>query len=70
MNAWEEKLLDRQDGYEEGLAEGEERGIRVGEERGELKKAEKIATKMKAKGISAEEISDMTGLSMSIIEKL
>ena len=70
MNAWEEKLLDRQDGYEEGLAEGEERGIRVGEERGELKKAEKIATKMKAKGISAEEISDMTGLSMSVIEKL
>ena len=62
MNAWEEKLLDRQDGYEEGLAEGEERG--------ELKKAEKIATKMKAKGISAEEISDMTGLSMSVIEKL
>ena len=26
MNAWEEKLLDRQDGYEEGLAVGEKRG--------------------------------------------
>lgn len=78
MNAWEEKLLDRQDGYEEGLAEGKERGIRIGEERGimvgeqrgELKKAEKIASKMKAKGISTEEISDMTGLSVADVEKL
>ena len=78
MNAWEEKLLDRQDGYEEGLAEGEARGIMVGEERGiilgeqrgELKKAEKIAAKMKARGMSVEEISEMTGLSVIEIEKL
>lgn len=74
MNAWEEKLLDRQDGYEEGLAEGEARGIKLGEERGEkagaLKKAEKIAAKMKSKGMSAEEISDITGLSISDIAKL
>ena len=82
MNAWEEKLLDRQDGYEEGLAEGKERGIRIGEERGimageqrgkkigALEKAEKIAANMKARGISAEEISEMTGLSVADVEKL
>ena len=90
MNAWEEKLLDRQDGYEEGLAEGKERGIRIGEERGimvgeergirvgeqrgkkigALEKAEKIAANMKARGISTEEISEMTGLSVADVEKL
>ena len=73
MNAWEEKLLERQDGYEEGLAEGEERGIRIGEQRGKdigaIEKAEKIAAKMKNRGMSSEEIADMTGLTEGLCGK-
>ena len=82
MNAWEEKLLDRQDGYDEGkregLAEGERKGrqagLKEGEERG-LKTGRKeghreIAAKMKAKGMSPEEIAELTGLEVSEIEAL
>lgn len=58
MNLWEEKLLDRQEGYEKGLAEGED------------KKSKEIAVKMKAKGIELTEISDMTGIPVSDLEKL
>ncbi len=70
MNAWEEKLLDRQDGYEEGqkagLAEGEKRGIKKGIAEGE----KRVAAKLKASGMATEEISRMTGLSEAEIEKL
>ena len=70
MNAWEEKLLDRQEGYDEGKQEG----LRVGEERG-LKTGRKeerkeIAVRMKARGMSLEEIAEITGLELSQLEKL
>lgn len=62
MNAWEEKLLDRQDGYEEG----EKHGIELGEKRG----INAVALKMKQSGMPLKEIADLTGLSISDIEKL
>ena len=70
MNAWEEKLLDRQEGYDEGKQEG----LRIGEERG-LKTGRKeerkeIAVRMKARGMSLEEIAEITGLELSQLEKL
>ncbi len=82
MNAWEEKLLDRQDGYEEGLqvgqAEGEKRGIKKGIAEGEKRGREtgivegekRVAAKLKASGMATGEISRMTGLSETEIEKL
>ncbi len=90
MNAWEEKLLDRQEGYDEGKQEGlrigeekgrkegmeagEKKGLRIGEERG-LKTGRKeerkeIAVRMKARGMSLEEIAEITGLELSQLEKL
>lgn len=70
MNLWEEKLLDRQEGYEKGLAEGEKRGRVVGITEGESKRSKEIAEKMKEKGIALAEISDMTGIPVSDLEKL
>lgn len=90
MNAWEEKLLDRQDGYEEGLAEGEKKGrqaglkegerkgLRVGEKKGrkigrqegQIERSKEIAARMKARGISPEEIAELTGLEVSEVDTL
>ena len=82
MNAWEEKLLDRKEGYDEGLEagkqeglreglrEGKSKGLRAGIEAGQLRKAREIAVKMKARGMSLEDISEMTGVEISILEKL
>lgn len=70
MNLWEEKLLDRQDGYEEGLAEGEKHGRTAGITEGEIKKSREIAVKMKARGIDLAEISEMTGIPVDELKKL
>ena len=74
MNAWEEKLLDRQDGYEEGkrkgLAEGEEKGLETGRKKGQSQRSREIAVKMKAKGMNLEEIAELTVLKVSEVEKL
>ena len=94
MNAWEEKLLDRQDGYDEGkreglaegekkgrqagLKEGERKGLRVGEKKGrkigrqegQIERSKEIAARMKARGISPEEIAELTGLEVSEVDML
>ncbi len=74
MNAWEEKLLDRQDGYEEGLAEGEKKGRRAGAEKGrkegQSQRSREIAARMKAKGMNLEEIAELTGLQISEVDAL
>ena len=62
MNAWEEKLLDRQDGYDEGLRNGQKAGIAEGEKR--------VAAKMKEKGMDEKDIAEMTGLSVAEIRAL
>ena len=78
MNAWEEKLLDRQDGYEEGLKDGKEEGLLAGRKEGlkeglaagEKKGHREIAARMKAKGMDLTEIAELTGLEISQLEKL
>ena len=82
MNAWEEKLLNRQDGYEEGLKEGEKKGLKAGRKEGkkeglkeglaagEKKGHREIAARMKAKGMDLTEIAELTGLEISQLEKL
>ena len=94
MNAWEEKLLDRQDGYDEGkreglvegekkgrqagFKEGERKGLRVGEKKGrkigrqegQIERSKEIAARMKARGISPEEIAELTGLEVSEVDML
>ena len=62
MNLWEEKLLDRQDGYEEG----EKHGLAEGEN----KMRREIAAKMKSRGMEPAEILEMTGIPAKELEKL
>ena len=54
MNAWEEKMYDRIEAYEEGVQEG----------------VKDTARKMKASGMPAEQIMEFTGLTAEEIEKL
>jgi predicted transposase/invertase (TIGR01784 family) len=58
------------EGKKEGLVEGEEKGINKGRKEGENKKALEIAKAMKQKGIDIPTIKDVSGLSISEIEKL
>lgn len=51
-------------GLEKGEAIGLEKGEAIGLEKGAKKKALQIATSMKAKGFSTQEISDLTGVSL------
>ena len=61
MNEWEERILDREEAFAEGLEEGLER----------LEKGRKeIALKLKIKGMKAHEIAEITGISPEEAEKL
>ena len=62
MNAMEEKLLERQAGFEEGEA--------AGFERGEAKRALEIATKMLRKGMDKSVVAETTGLSIEQIDSI
>jgi predicted transposase/invertase (TIGR01784 family) len=54
----------------EGLAAGEARGVAIGETRGEIKGVLRTARRMKAKGLNAALIAEITGLSEAEIESL
>ncbi len=62
MNAWEEKIYDREDGRKEGW----EMGIREGRKEAKIEKR-KIIAKMKQK-LSDEEIAELTGIPKEEIE--
>jgi predicted transposase/invertase (TIGR01784 family) len=55
---------------EEAEKAGMEKGIKKGMEKGKQEQQKSIAKKMKAKGYSADEIADLTGLSVPEIEKI
>ena len=57
-------------GEERGIAIGEERGIAIGEERGEKRNMVKTANKMLSRKMPVDLISELTGLSVSEINKL
>jgi hypothetical protein len=56
----------RRDGFEKGLEEGIKEGIKEGIE----KNTQNIASAMKQKGLPAQDISDLTGLSIAAISSL
>ena len=78
MHEWEEKILDRQEARQEGYKEGVEKGLEKGLEKGEKIGHEKgrkeqqylIAAKLKKKGLSPEEIAEITGISVDDLERL
>ena len=68
-----EKEFAREEGYQEGheggLQEGIEKGIQIGREEG-IQKVYDIAKELKEKGLSEEEIEEITGLSKEEITNL
>jgi len=62
MNAWEEKMLDRKEAFEEGEASGMQKG--------RYEQAIESARILKAKAVSKELIAESTHLSIEEIEKL
>ena len=57
-------------GKEEGIIEGKERGIIEGEKRGILKRNQQISKKLLKMGFSIQDISKITGLTLTQIQKL
>lgn len=69
MSAYQKELKRKRDNYSHDqhmLQKGIEQGI----EQGEHKKAIEMAEKLIAKGVSSNEISELTGLSVKEIEEL
>ena len=60
----------RREGRAEGLAEGRAEGRAEGLAEGHVEEKKDIARKMKSKGFSASDISEMTGLADEEIETL
>ena len=60
----------RRDGFEKGLEEGIKEGIKEGIEKGIKKNKQTLASAMKQKGLPLQDISDITGLSVSEISGL
>ena len=61
MNAWEEKIYDREDGRQEGLKEGIEKGFSDAQEQ--------LILKMKRK-LSDEEIADLTDIPLEKVKAI
>ena len=74
MQAWEEKIYDRMEGREEGIAIGRERGLREGRENGLREGRQEmlmsLIRKKLAKGKTPEEIAEELEESPETIESL
>ena len=57
-------------GIEKGIKQGLEKGIVTGIEKGIKKEKKEMATTMKKRGFAIKMISEFTGLSVSVIEKI
>jgi predicted transposase/invertase (TIGR01784 family) len=68
----EEKGLERglKRGLKNGLKKGEEKGLKKGEEKGRKEATMSVAVKLLQKGISLNEIEELTGLTASEISSL
>ena len=60
----------KREGKEEGLAEGIEKGLAEGMEKGMNQRSLEIARTMLAKGMDAEMVMEITGLSESQLQQL
>ena len=65
-----ERISEQVTALEEGIKKGKAAGLIEGEKIGERKKAIEMAKKMIAKGVSAEDITEFTGLSVEEINQL
>lgn len=63
-------MIYQQDAEMRGRAMGREEGIAIGEERGEKRNMVKTANKMLSRKMPVDLISELTGLSVSEINKL
>ncbi|MCQ4635708.1 Rpn family recombination-promoting nuclease/putative transposase [Anaerovorax odorimutans] len=74
MNAYEERMLElqeaREEGLQEGLQEGREHGLQEGRRAGREEERKTMAAELKKLGMSPEEISKVTKLSLEEIEAL
>ena len=69
MNAWEEKIYDREDGRQEGLREGMKKGLQAGMEKGFTDAQEQLIAKMK-RTLSDEEIAKLTDIPLETINRI
>ena len=69
MNAWEEKIYDREDGRKEGLREGMKKGLQAGMEKGFTDAQEQLIAKMK-RTLSDEEIARLTDIPLETINRI
>ena len=68
LKKWEQELI--QQGLQQGVQQGLRKGIQQGLQQGILKGKLETARKLKEKGLSTQEIAEVTGLSIEVIEKL
>ena len=69
MNAWEEKIYDREDGRKEGLREGMKKGLQAGMEKGFTDAQEQLIAKMK-RSLSDEEIARLTDIPLETVKTI
>ena len=60
----------KEEAYEDGLFVGREEGISIGREEGAYQNKLETARRLVARGFSAEDIADLTGLDLLQIEEL
>jgi len=64
------QVVGMAEGMEKGMAEGMEKGMAEGMEKGADKTNRDNAQKMKAKGFAVEDIAEITGLTVEVINSL
>ncbi|MCU6748662.1 Rpn family recombination-promoting nuclease/putative transposase [Faecalicatena acetigenes] len=69
MQAWEEKIIERNEAREEGIREGHASGLKEGLAQGGLQKLEELVKKKVQKGYSAEEIAEMLETDIETVQK-
>ena len=60
----------REKGIEKGMQEGIEKGMQEGIEKGEYRLMSQLAIRLKRNGKTAEEIHELTGFELSVIQKI
>jgi len=68
IERWKEEIF--QQGLQQGLQQGVKRGVKKGVQQGARQALLETARKLKARGVTIEEIIDITGLSRAEIEDL
>ncbi len=68
IERWKEEIF--QQGLQQGLQQGVKRGVKKGVQQGARQALLETARKLKARGVTIEEIIDITGLNRAEIEAL